>query len=244
MRAALSLCLLGTVICRQGDAEAAIPLFEDAAATLRRVGNVSDLTWTLGGLGEAAERLGDFERAAALNRESLEISWQLGEHWNMVFAIGDLALLAARDDDHLALAARLFGAVDALRNALGLSATAADRDRYDPPRERLRVALGDDAFAAAVKAGRAMPLEDAIAEAMAFRPAPSASMRRPAPHGLTPREVEVLRLVAQRWTDKEIAEALFLSPRTVTTHVTSILNKLGVVSRREAGTVAIRDGLV
>ena len=74
--------------------------------------------------------------------------------------------------------------------------------------------------------------------------AASASVRQPVPHGLTPREVEVLQLVAQRWTDKEIAQALFLSPRTVTTHVTSILNKLGVASRREAGTVAMRDGLV
>ncbi len=46
--------------------------------------------------------------------------------------------------------------------------------------------------------------------------------------------MEVLRLLARRQTDKEIAEALFLGPRTVQSHVAHILNKLGVANRREA----------
>ena len=63
-----------------------------------------------------------------------------------------------------------------------------------------------------------------------------AGMRYPA--GLTQREVDVLRLLAQRRTDKEIAEALFLWPRTVQSHVAHILNKLDVANRREAATRA------
>jgi ATP/maltotriose-dependent transcriptional regulator MalT len=51
---------------------------------------------------------------------------------------------------------------------------------------------------------------------------------------LSCREREVLRLLAIRYSDREIADALFISYRTVTTHVTNILNKLGVDSRREA----------
>jgi DNA-binding NarL/FixJ family response regulator len=51
---------------------------------------------------------------------------------------------------------------------------------------------------------------------------------------LTPREQDVLRLVAQARTDREIAAALFLSPRTVNAHVASILGKLGVANRRAA----------
>ncbi len=51
---------------------------------------------------------------------------------------------------------------------------------------------------------------------------------------LTPRERDVLRLLATRWTDREIADALFLSRPTVSSHVASILAKLGVHSRREA----------
>ena len=64
------------------------------------------------------------------------------------------------------------------------------------------------------------------------------------PAGLTEREVEVLRLLARRQTDKEIAAALFLGPRTVQSHVAHILNKLGVANRREAASRADHLGLL
>jgi DNA-binding CsgD family transcriptional regulator len=56
--------------------------------------------------------------------------------------------------------------------------------------------------------------------------------------------MEVLRLLAQHRTDKEIAEALFDSPRTIQTHVERIRAKLGVDNRREAAAEAVRRGLV
>jgi DNA-binding CsgD family transcriptional regulator len=69
--------------------------------------------------------------------------------------------------------------------------------------------------------------------------------RAPAyPDSLTEREVEVLRLVAVGKTDRAIAEELIISVRTVTTHVSSILNKAGVANRTEAATYATRHGLV
>ena len=63
------------------------------------------------------------------------------------------------------------------------------------------------------------------------------------PAGLTPREVEVLRLVAEGLTDADVAERLFLSPRTVSTHLTSIYNKLSVNSRVGATRFAVEHGL-
>lgn len=63
-------------------------------------------------------------------------------------------------------------------------------------------------------------------------------------NGLSPREVEVLRLIAAGQVDKEIAEALSISPRTVTTHVTHILNKLGASTRTEAAIIALRTGIL
>ena len=63
------------------------------------------------------------------------------------------------------------------------------------------------------------------------------------PGGLSAREVEVLRLVAEGLTDAEAARRLFLSPRTVTTHLTSIYNKLGVGSRLAAVRFAIDHDL-
>ncbi len=60
---------------------------------------------------------------------------------------------------------------------------------------------------------------------------------------LTAREREVLSLLAQRYTDPEIAGALFISPHTVHAHVKSILSKLNATNRREAAATAARHGL-
>lgn len=63
------------------------------------------------------------------------------------------------------------------------------------------------------------------------------------PDGLTVREVEVIRLVAVGKTDREIAEDLFISFRTVGNHVRSILNKTGAANRTEAAAYAVQNGL-
>ena len=65
----------------------------------------------------------------------------------------------------------------------------------------------------------------------------------PADFGLTPREVEVLRLLVEAKSDREIGDALFISPRTAMSHVGNILAKLGVSGRVEAAAVAIRLGM-
>ena len=64
------------------------------------------------------------------------------------------------------------------------------------------------------------------------------------PAGLTPREQDVLALVAQGLPDDQIAERLVLSVRTVHHHVSAVLAKLGVATRREATTEAHRRGLL
>ncbi len=64
------------------------------------------------------------------------------------------------------------------------------------------------------------------------------------PAGLSPREVEVLRLVAEGLTDAEIAEKLFISRRTVTSHLTSVYNKIGIGSRAAASVWAKEQGVI
>ena len=64
------------------------------------------------------------------------------------------------------------------------------------------------------------------------------------PAGLTRREMTILGYLVQRSTNPEIAEALFISPKTVDHHVSSILEKLDVGSRGEAAEIAIRNGLL
>ena len=74
---------------------------------------------------------------------------------------------------------------------------------------------------------------------------PSPSARAPAyPDGLTHREVEVLCLIVAGKTDREIAEELFISARTVGGHISNILNKTSTSNRAEAAVYAARQGLV
>jgi DNA-binding NarL/FixJ family response regulator len=64
------------------------------------------------------------------------------------------------------------------------------------------------------------------------------------PESLTERETEVLRLLAKGFSNKEIAQDLVIGEKTVKTHVSSILSKLGVPSRTQAALYAVRIGLV
>ena len=102
--------------------------------------------------------------------------------------------------------------------------------------------LGNAVYEQARAEGRAHAPDAIVAEALDALEAVERSApeeRGTAPdHELTAREVEVLRLVAAGRTNAEIAEALFVSRRTVTSHVERIFAKLGVHSRAEAGAVA------
>jgi DNA-binding NarL/FixJ family response regulator len=100
-----------------------------------------------------------------------------------------------------------------------------------------------EAFAAAWAAGRALSLDQVISAAreVTGSPVDETESSAGASDGkivLTRREREVLRLLARGMTDREIADALFISHRTVNAHVASILGKLGVSTRREAATLS------
>ncbi len=89
-----------------------------------------------------------------------------------------------------------------------------------------------------------MSLEEAVAEATRDNLTKDpTSITETTAAGLTSREVEVLHLVAAGKTDAEIAAALFLSKRTVGTHLTNILAKLDLANRAEAAAWAVRHGL-
>jgi DNA-binding CsgD family transcriptional regulator len=105
--------------------------------------------------------------------------------------------------------------------------------------------VGEQAAAVTLAQGRRLSLAEAIACAENVT-GPEATPRAVlgGHGGLTRRETEVLRLLAARQTDREIAEALFLSPRTVQWHVRSILAKVEATSRIEAVSRARMSGLI
>jgi DNA-binding CsgD family transcriptional regulator len=144
------------------------------------------------------------------------------------------------------MALHIFGAADALRERVGAamvwpSGIAAVERCFST----LRVALDERAVADSVAEVRALSMAEAVALAATLAPpmASSPSARRPV-HALTRRERDVLSLLAEHRTDREMAESLFLSPRTVNWHVRSILGKLAATSRREAVERARAEGLV
>jgi DNA-binding NarL/FixJ family response regulator len=137
-------------------------------------------------------------------------------------------------------AARLFGAAAAKALSLGEPYLFPMRASFERATAAARAALGEDRFAGAWAAGESLTPQQADAEARAFLAAtestrvPTSSIDKAAAHGLTRREMEVLRLVAAGHSNREIADALFISIPTVKRHISNLLAKLGVTSRAAA----------
>jgi HD-GYP domain-containing protein (c-di-GMP phosphodiesterase class II) len=128
----------------------------------------------------------------------------------------------------ISLPARILGAADAYQ------AMCEPR----PHRPALALAAAADELRAEVRAGR---LDGDAVEAVLGRRAPR---RREGPEGLTAREIEVLRLVARGLSNRQIAEQLVISPKTVGNHVEHIYAKIGASTRAAASLFAVRHGLL
>ena len=213
-------------------------------AAAGRVGSLPDGVWLveLAPLTDPGQVSGAI--AAALSVRAAGAASDLD---GLATAIGGQALLLVLDNcEHLArhcaeVAARLAGAAGAFAHSAGLAGPKATAELIDSVAGACRAALGHDRFAEAWAAGEGMTLEDAAAYASRGR----GRRRRPATGwaALTPTELRVARAVADGLSNPQIAERMFISRRTVATHLTSIFRKLGVSSRAELAAVAVRrDG--
>ncbi len=241
---------LSLVACVEGDLDRAAARLEVAAGLSHLAGDVYHSTNVSSLLAEVARRRGDYARAQECYQESIAGFWELGDTRGLAVDLRGLAQTGAAVGQ-LTRAVRLAGAEARLREAIGASITPVlEAQRYERDLAGIRAALGAIAFDAAWAEGRELRSDQVVVEARAVGPAlaPSPGQRTRghdvSGHGLTPREVEVLCLLADGRSDPEIAGALFISPHTATTHVKHLLAKLGVSSRAAAVAHAFRHGLV
>jgi DNA-binding CsgD family transcriptional regulator/tetratricopeptide (TPR) repeat protein len=245
---AVSLTNLGRIAERRGEIDRAIELHDSSLEALRMLGDRRGMAAALANLGVAYLRGGDLEQADRSIRESLQLRHRLGDKEGISTSLEKLAEVeAAREQAGHAL--RLWAAAAALRDAIGAPLAPSERASYDIVLAAARVSLTDDQIATIWAEGRSISTEQAVAYALQQKAPPSIAAAVPtAPSvtdasGLTPRELDVLRLLEEH-TDREIADQLYIGPRTVATHVTNILNKLGVNTRTAAVAYAIRHGFI
>ncbi len=252
----LVLGALGQVAFLRGDMVLARSLLEEGVTYFPDEDNVDtqgDKAWTLARLAQVVACEGDDARARTLYEQYLANVKQVDFKIYTPFHLEGLAGVVSVQGE-LPWAARLWGAAEALRETQGTPLPPVQRAEYERSIAITRTQLGEQAFAAAWAEGRTMTLEQVLAAQgpvtmSTTAPAgpssiPHAAQAPTYPAGLTAREVEVLRLVAQGLSDAQVAEQLVISSRTVNWHLTSIYSKLGVSSRAAATRYALEHQVV
>ncbi len=217
---------------------------ERAREVRRRPGVVFQESVILNSLAFAYCACDDLDHALLTARESLAL-WQRGSGTSLEVLAEwlELASVIAFRRGHRAHGVRLLSAGGSLSRTLGmpvLVGTARQRELYVTYMAQV---MGQTAFDEAWAEGSALdPIALAHLDLDAPGPVPSANDISPAT--LTPREQEVLTLLAAGLRDREIADRLYISARTVEGHVARVLQKLGATSRTGALSMAIAQGIV
>lgn len=242
---------LGEVARHTGEYRSAQEYFEQALVPFEETGSAIHSALTLRKLGHVFLNRSDAGRAWSALRGSFALYRELDHQAGIAGCAVGIGCLCAAEGEHT-LAARLLSAADAhlARDAGTLQpADEADRERAI---SRLRTALGDEAFEVAWSEGRGASVPDLVAtvglSSGAARPASPERLGdgeadAPLHDTLTGREREVLGLLAQGFTYGDIGKRLFISARTVDSHLRSIYAKLNVRSRHEAASYAARHDL-
>jgi non-specific serine/threonine protein kinase len=194
-------------------------------------------------LGLIAWRAGDPEEAETQLLSALRVQALIGHVWGQATTLERLGCLASSREE-AAQAAQFFGVVDTLWEALQMSgypgidieypAWAVERKHAET---HARETLGNARYEAIWRAAHRLGFDHAVAQLLCTQ----TDLDRSDKPLLTPREVEIARLIADGATNTEISVALMISKETVKTHVRSMLSKLGYTSRVQIGAWYARE---
>lgn len=208
----------------------------------RSVNDTHGLAVTLDHVGKIARAQGDLPGAWEAHAESLTYRNHVGDPRGILVWLQAMAhwlVEAGRAE----LAARILGALEIARTSGNLPLNHHETGDHNATVEGALRALGEDRYLAAVAKGRWASLDDLTREVSDIANERVLEIVAGTPiipdgigeqYGLTDREEEVFHLIARRLSDKEIADELSISARTVNRHVSNLLAKLDVRTRRDA----------
>jgi len=193
--------------------------------------------WALTTRARVALAQGEPEQAGCDVHDAVTCAVESRAYLGIADAMECLASVAFQAGSHPE-AARLFGAAEAIRQRTGEVRFKVWDDDHEAAVTELRNTLGDRDFNAAWAEGAALSTEEAIAYAQRGR----GQRRRPAKGwaSLTPTERQVVQLLSEGLANNDIATRLFVSPRTVQSHLTHVYTKLGLTSRVQLAQEAAR----
>jgi predicted ATPase/DNA-binding SARP family transcriptional activator/DNA-binding CsgD family transcriptional regulator len=237
---ARTLPFLGFIAMTRDDHERAVALHEESLTLARDMGDELATCLSLNQGALAFLRKGNHQRARELCVKGLELSRQLGIVHFTVTHLRTLAHLASAEDQPVR-SARLWGVTEALSEMFNLPLSPVEQYLFAPHIASARAQLSEEAWEAAFTEGRKTTFEEAVEYALSDEeqrspvtsPAPEAPQVGAQPAALTRRENEVATLVARGLENHQVATELGISKRTVDTHVSRILRKLGLDSRTQ-----------
>jgi predicted ATPase/DNA-binding CsgD family transcriptional regulator len=244
----LSHNIVATVALRQGDLATARRVAEESVVLVRQIGERAQLANSLDLVGQVATAEGHYAEARAALRESLLLHHDMGNRTCIADTLESIAALAATEAQS-ERAVQLAGAAAGIRVQVGAPLSPMRRDMLEHWLVPVRQALGAETTTLAWEAGRNMAVEPALDLALAATEAPATRSNWPLDRSaqqvarLSPREREVAALLAHGLSNRQIAERLVVTERTVAAHIEHILNKLGFGSRHQVGAWANENGL-